>query len=372
MALFLVRQDFFGVGFGLNDLAGLLLVGVAVFRRPQRELAGVRWFPVLCGIVVVYLSVVAISTGPTAADVSRLGRIGIMMLLAGFIASGRIDLASGLKGFAGGLAANVALFYAGLAPNNYGGVLTGYLGDKNVAGLTYAVMTLLVLLIPRRTWVRVVFFALGAGAVFMTGSRTSLGALAAALVWLWLARYLGPLFKTLLGLGLYSAFYFVETNFAQVGEYATRAGSDELRERIDAASLEKVLSAPWYGHGLGEAVTEVADETWFFHNSYWGLIAEGGYPLLVTFLLLAALAGFQIFSKGKSSADARIVESATVVLLLCSLRLGEVFITQPAFIVFGIGLAIYARRYQAWQIDEHDKLVTGPRNLLRSTPPLST
>lgn len=367
MGLFVFRMDFLGVGFALNDLAGLALVGVACFRRPQQSLGGVRWFPAICICIFVYLGLVAFFTGITSADVTRLGRITIMMLLAGFIASGRIDVMSGLKGFAFGLVLNVPLFYAGIAPNNYGGVLTGYLTDKNVAGLTYAVMTVLLLLVTQRRWVKVAIVAAGGATVVLTDSRTSMGALVAAIIWLLVARYLGPFFRIGLAALLYWAFIFVETNFSQVGDYASRSGSDALRERIDAASLAKIEVAPWYGHGLGEATATVADDLWFFHNSYWGLIAEGGYPLLIAFLALIALAGFQFFAKGPTSPQARVVEAAAVVILLCSFRLGEVFITQPAFLVIGLGLAIAARRHEQWKAEQHQVLVSAPVAALRST-----
>lgn len=360
MSLFVVRTDLLGVGFTINDLAGLALVVLAMFRRPVRSLQGVRWYLWICAVILSYLALVALLTGLTAADITRFGRITIMMLLAAFIASGRIDIVSGLKGFTVGLLANIPLFYAGLAPDEYGGLLTGFLGDKNVAGLTYAVMTVLLLVLANRTSVRIFIVAAGAGAVVLTDSRTSIAALAAAMIWLVISRYLGAFFRVILAGLLYWAFVFVETNFSQVGDYAKRSGSDELRERIDAASLEKTIEAPWYGHGLGQATAEVAGDTWFFHNAYWGLITEGGYPLLVLFLALIAFAGFQFFAKGPASLDARIIEAATVVILLCAFRLGEVFITQPTFIMIGLGLSIAARRHEAWKLERHQELVTAP------------
>lgn len=360
MFMFVLRDDLLGIGFTVNDLAGVALVGISMFRRPERSLEGARWFPVICICIVAYLGIVAVLTGPTDADATRLVRIVTMMLLAGFIASGRIDIVSGLKGFGVGLAVNIPLFYAGIAPRPYGSLLTGYLTDKNVAGLTYAVMTVLLLLIVKRTWVKILLVAAGGGAVVLTDSRTSMAALAAGIIWLLIARHLGPFFRICLAALLYWAFLYIETNFAQAGQYADRSGSDALRERIDAASLDKVLAAPWYGHGLGEATTEVAGDRWFFHNSYWGLLAEGGYPLLLAFLALIAFAGFQFMAKGKSTLDARIVEAAAVVTLLCASRLGEVFITQPSFIMIGLGMAIALRRHDTWKTEQHQLLVSAP------------
>ncbi|MBF4457388.1 O-antigen ligase family protein [Pseudoclavibacter sp. VKM Ac-2867] len=350
MMFFVVRIATPGIGLPVNDIAGLLLVAVAAFRRPTRQLSGTTWFAAISILLVTFLAIVAIATGPTQADITRLGRILIMLFLAGFIASGRIDIVSGLKGFSVGLLANIPLFYAGLAPDTYGGLLTGFLNDKNVAGFTYAILTVLLFLIYRRLWTRIVLTGLGLGAVVLTDSRTSMAALAAALIWLVCARFLGPFFRIILAGVLLGGFFYAEDNLSQVGAYAARSGSDELRERIDAASLEKTLAAPWYGHGLGEATTELAGDVWFYHNSYWGLITEGGYAFLLAILALLAFAGFQFLGKGRQTPEARIVEAATIVILLCSFRLGEVFITLPTFIAIGIGLGIYSQRHSDWLV----------------------
>ncbi|WP_271985769.1 O-antigen ligase family protein [Pseudoclavibacter terrae] len=350
MAAFIIRLPVPGLGFLINDLAGLALIGIAAFRKPLRSLAGAYWYPALCAIILAYLGLNALAAGVEQSDINRGARILMMMVMGAFIASGRIDISSALKGFALALLVNVPLFYAGIAPDSYGGLLTGYLGDKNVAGLTYAVVTVLLLLIAERAWVRAAIVLVGGACVVLTDSRTSMAALAAALIWLVLARYLGPFWRMCLAALLYAGFIFAETNLSTAGNYATtREGSDALRERIDAASLEKTLAAPWNGYGLGEAVTKIAGDNWLYHNAYWGLITEGGYFLLIAFLALVALAGFQFLAKGPTSRDARIVEAASIVVLLCAFRLGEVFITQSAFIVIGIGVAIAARRNQAWE-----------------------
>ncbi|PPG42707.1 hypothetical protein [Pseudoclavibacter sp. RFBA6] len=350
MMFFVVRIATPGIGLPVNDVAGLLLVAIAAFRRPARQLSGTTWFTAGSIFLVSFLAIVAIATGPGQADVTRLGRILIMLLLAGFIASGRIDIISGLKGFSVGLLANIPLFYAGIAPDTYGGLLTGFLNDKNVAGFTYAIMTVLLFIIYTKTWTRIALAGAGTAAVVLTDSRTSMAALAAALIWLLCARFLGPFFRILLAGLLLSGFFFAENNLSQVGAYAAREGSDELRERIDAASLEKTLSAPWYGHGLGEATVQVVGDPWFYHNSYWGLITEGGYAFLVVMLAFLAFAGFQFLGKGKQTPEARIVEAATIVILLCSFRLGEVFITLPTFITIGIGMSIYSQRHASWTV----------------------
>lgn len=369
MAIFVVRLPAPGLGVPIYDLAGIALIGVAAFRKPARSLAGVKWYPAICAVLLAYLGLNALFAGVEESDIDRGARIFIMMVIAAFIASGRIDIKSGLKGLAAALLANVVLFYGGIAPDNYAGVLTGYLSDKNAAGFTYSVVTVLLFLVVHRFWPRLIVAVIGGACVFLTDSRTAMAALGAALVWLVIARHLGPFWRICLAGLLYSAFYFAETNLAAVGEYATtREGSDALRERIDAASLEKTLSAPWNGYGLGEATAQVAGDNWLYHNSYWGLITEGGYFFLVLMLALFALAGFQFLAKGETTAEARVVEAASIVVLMCAFRLGEVFLTQSAFIVLGIGVAIAARRNQAWERDQGAQRVAEALRLGSLTP----
>lgn len=353
MALFFVILLLPGTSIGIHLIAVVFLVFLAAFRRPTRTLTGARWYPGLCVGILAYLGVVAILTGPGTEDLSRMGRIGLLMALAGFMATGRISIKSGFRGILLTLIVNVPLFFAGLVPDNYGGVLTGFLGDKNVAGLTYAVLTLLLLILTPHFWPRAMIILGGAACVVLTDSRTSMAALAAGLIWLLLARHLGAFFRGLLALGLYLAFDFAETNLAQTGAYAARSGSDELRERIDAASLEKVTASPWWGSGLGEGTVEVAGDTWFFHNAYWGLWVEGGAPLTIAVLALCAFAGFQFLAKGRPTPEARIVEASTIALLLCSFRLGETFFSIPGFLVIGVGLSVYLQRHDRWIEDEN-------------------
>lgn len=349
MGLFMVVLLIPGTPVGVHTAATAVLVLLASFRRPKRTLQGGQWYVGLAAAILLYLAVSAFLSGITSADVNRFIRIALLMTLGGFIGSGRIDLRSGLRGIAVALVANVPLFYAGLTPDNYGGLLTGILGDKNVAGLSYAIFTMLLLLLANRIWLQVLILAGGTVAVLLTDSRTSIAALAAGVIWLLLARFLNPFLKAVLALLIYLTFDFAETNLAQAGGYVNREGSDALRERIDAASLEKVNASPWFGSGLGEAQVSVAGDSWFFHNAYWGLLVEGGYPLLVGVLAMITLAGMQFNAKGPATRESRIVEASTIVLLLCSFRLGETFLSIPGFIVIGVGLAIYLKRDEEWR-----------------------
>lgn len=142
-----------------------------------------------------------------------------------------------------------------------------------------------------------------------------------------------------MAVALISFLGFVEERFSQAWIFEDRTGTDALRARIDAASLEKLNAAPWYGDGLTTAIVHMEDRTFFFHNAYWGLIVEGGWIFLGLVLLAFIWIGLNPL-KGRVRSDYSIViEASTVILLTCATRLGEVFITVPAAIVLGCAFA---------------------------------
>jgi hypothetical protein len=325
----------------LSDLAALALIALAAFRRPRRSLRPVNWYVYIVVFLLAYLAVVALVND--VDPVRRLVRFAILMVLAGFIASARIDIRSVMIGVGAGLIANTALFYAGLAPDNYGGLLTGFLEDKNRAGLYFAVLPLLMIAFVRPTWAKIVILVAGAAGLVLTDSRTSMAAFAAAVVWILLSTRIGAALRVVLALAIFLAFSWVEDNLAEVGQYAARAGSDALRSRIDSAALIKVSHAPWYGLGVGEGEVTVAGGQWFFHNSYLVLLVEGGWIMLLCVVALFVIVGFRVGARSPRGADDVAVEAATVAILLCATRLGEVFFTLPAFLLLGVGLAIRVR-----------------------------
>ena len=134
----------------IAELAGALLVLVAAFRRPQRHLPEFGAVALLGGAILIYLGVISAINDVDEADVwRRLIRVALLMTLIGAFASRRIDLRAGLQGLVIALAVNIPLFYSGIAPDTYGGVLTGLLGDKNVAGMYYAAMPVLLMATTR-------------------------------------------------------------------------------------------------------------------------------------------------------------------------------------------------------------------------------
>lgn len=346
MAL-VVRVDFPVLGLPIAQLVVIALLVVACFRRPTRTLE--VWFPLIASLLLVFLAV-----GSLANDISpiqRLGNIAILFTMTAFLASGRIDVASTIKGVAAALVINAGLFFTGIAPDNYNGVLTGFIADKNVAGMFHAVIPLLLFLTVDRSKVllRAVILIGGAGLLMLTDSRTSMAAFALGVMWLIVARWLGPGLRVLLAGGLLGAFLWADHNLAGIGDYGiSRAGSDALREQIDTASRAKAEAAPWYGDGLGTAVvTFESGDRWFFHNSYDALVVEGGIVLLIGMLGLYLLAGVGVFTSTDRDDPRHGVAAAAIVVLLCAFRLGEVFFAPIGLFVIGIGLALTSEKLPA-------------------------
>ncbi len=346
MAL-VVRVDFPTLGLPTAQIVLIVLLAVACFRRPTRTLE--VWFPLIAGLLLAFLAVESLVND--VSPIQRLGNIAILFTMTAFLASGRIDVASTIKGIAAALVINAGLFYAGVAPDNYGGVLTGYLSDKNVAGMFHAVIPLLLVLTVDRSKVvlRALILVAGAGLLVLTDSRTSMAAFALGVVWLVVARWLGPGLRFLLAGGLLGVFLWADHNLAGFGRYGTaRAGSDALREQIDTASRAKAEAAPWYGDGLGTATVTFEDgDRWFFHNSYDALIVEGGIVLLVGMLGLYLLAGVGVFTSTDRNDPRHGVAAGAIVVLLCAFRLGEVFFAPIGLFVVGVGLALTAEKLPA-------------------------
>lgn len=321
--------------------AGVFLLIVTGLTRPSR-LKFVRWrwvFPLFC-LLLLYVAMVSIeSQAGGGSDWSRrLIRLIGIALLTWVIATGRVNFPSIIKGLAFALALNAILFLAHVAPDTYGGALSGYIGDKNKAGLYYAVAGLLVLQVLRSRSGRILWTLIIAGLLWLTESRTSITALTAGVLWAWLAaRRFAPL-RWIAATGLWFGVGYLEDNFAQAGVFENRWGSDLLRGRIDAASLEKLEAAPWWGLGLGQAFVVIAGDTWYFHNSYWSLLVEGGWPYLVGVVTITVLVGLRPFGPGERTYSGMLVQGATVCILICALRLGEVFLTIPWALTIGAAL----------------------------------
>ncbi|MDK6269431.1 hypothetical protein QP113_08195, partial [Lactobacillus mulieris] len=81
----------------------------------------------------------------------------------------------------------------------YGGYLTGFLGDKNVSGLFYALLPVLLVATMQRMGPKLLVLGAGSVLTFLTGSRTSMAALLCAVVWILVSPYLGRVLRIALG-----------------------------------------------------------------------------------------------------------------------------------------------------------------------------
>ena len=119
--------------------------------------------------------------------------------------------------------------------------------------------------------------------VWATGSRTSFAALVCALV---VVRPAPAPERTgrPTGGGLRRRHPVRPGEVGQAGEFADRVGTDRFRAgstRLPSQARPGTL----VGQGLGEAWVKLSDgATYFFHNSYWALLIEGGWIYLLATL----------------------------------------------------------------------------------------
>lgn len=324
----------------LAHLVLALMCVVGLTRRPQRALGNLQLLAPLFVIALFYIGMVSLFADPTefAAEwETRLLRISAVLVMALMFGSGRLDARSATFGAFLVTVINVPLFYAGLVQDNYGGYLTGLIGDKNVAGLTYAIVGLLMLGVVRTKVGVAAVIAFSVPTMWLTGSRTSIAAFIAGIVWILLAPRLPVAGKWVLGAVTAFIVNLLAEDYSQVGVFSDRDGSDELRARIDAASEIKVGESGFFGQGLGEAYVVLEDRTWFFHNSYWSALVEGGWPWLVFAVAVTVLVMIRPFA-GRVPRDQYVVQAAGVALLICSTRLGEVFFTSVWGLVLGVAV----------------------------------
>lgn len=315
-----------------------LLIGVVAFlRAPTLRMPGLQVLAVAYAGLLAYLAIVSHDAGVDWQQ--RVLRMFILGILIWVLVQGRFDAYSAVAGLVLGLGVNAVAYYAGLTTDFYPPYLTGWLGDKNVAGMWYAAVGILGLVLwSKQRWT--LMWVLGAsGLLILTGSRTSMSGFLAGLVWFWARNRVVMPARVLLAAGLIAALAFAEENLARVGIFADRSGTDFFRARIGAATDLKVEQTPWYGRGLTEAWVQLGQlQRFWFHDSYAALYVEGGLVLLSFVLIVWVVVAGGLFSTAKLTDEARAAEAALVALLVCAWQLGEVFFTSCALITLGLAL----------------------------------
>lgn len=331
-----ITTAFFAMPVGTVVVMVLVLYNLTKPTKIENTYNGLFFTILLLAIGWALFETLTFNSFPVEYAIRRAVRMAVVVLLALQIAQKKIDIRSLLFGVAFGLLVNVIGFYAGIAPDNYGGTLTGWLNDKNQSGLYYALFGFLFVAMVRKTSHRIAAIAVTAGMLWLTGSRTSLAAYAFAILWLYFSYRLNLFGKAVLAYLFYLGVNYLEDNFARAGAFADRLGSDLLRQRIDEEMYRMIDVVPWYGGGLGTAQVPLQDRYFYFHNSYMTLVQEAGWAYMVVVVGLMVAATF--FWKQARTQRIVIAEAAMVIILIASQRLGEVILTVPWAIVVGLAL----------------------------------
>ncbi|MBO1755207.1 hypothetical protein [Allobranchiibius sp. CTAmp26] len=332
-----LAADKYGAGLPVPPTS--LFLGAAVFGAafvvPTRGIARPSWGVWLTLAIPGWLFVSSYLNH--VSGTKRLANIGMEALLVLVIASGRLCVISIARG-AGIAVVLGSLWGLGtLGANGYAGRLVGGWGDPNNAGLCLVVLGCVALAYVRTRLARALIALTGASAVFATFSRTSLFAMVIVILWVAVGDRVRVWVRVVVvGAVMWYVHTLPATDYA-TGIFAGRGGSDALRRRISRAERLTVSQNPLYGHGAGTARTNVDGDTFFFHNSYLALRAEGGWILLLIVVAIYALLLWNLLRLPDEHRKPWI-EASLIGVLVCGANLGEVFLAPPAMIAVGVAL----------------------------------
>lgn len=339
------------------ELAMLAAVVAGLTRRAVPGRAMPLWLIILLPTLLLWMGVSAELNG--LMPYRRLLHFTLYVVLALLAANGRFSVRSMAPGLATGLLVSAAAFYAGYG-GDYEGRLTGLMSDPNAAGYMTTVLGCLALAGlsqgRRRSLVAVAVAVALFGVVVLTYSRTALLAVVLILVWSVIGRRLSTgLGVLLLGAMIYGIAHFPDS-LKKIGPFADRAGSDALRQRIVQQEHLRVSEAPWVGNGPGTSRVEVADQIFFFHNSYLSLQNEGG-RIAQILLLLAGLAALVGLVRLGNRLRNPWYEASIIAVAVCAINLGEVLLELPAALALGMA-GFHART--ASSVDDPGPPLVGP------------
>lgn len=340
-----------GTSFPVNSVALILGVVYAVCRR-SNGFPRPTWFPLLLVAIPGWLAAASILNG--GVDTRRILSITLWAAIALVLSSGRIPIFAAARGIALGITVAGAWALLTIGSSSYEGRLTGWFGDPNTAGLFILTGLCLSLpFLPSKRWKTIVLLV-GGAALIMTLSRTSLLAAVFAVAWMVLG---GKMNKYLGAAGMAALVYWVVNlpeDAVRFGVFSDREGSDNLRERIEAAEELAVAQNPVIGNGAGTAQVDVDGLFFFFHNSYLALRTEAGWiglAMMVTLLAGTFLALISLPAHRRSVW----AEAAIVSVAVCSANLGEALLAIPTALALGFAGYHIAVQRRALAIERNNE-----------------
>jgi hypothetical protein len=323
------------VGLPVNEVAPLIVCLLAVTRVSTSRERIPLWFS--GGLVAVLTVLTVTSYLHDLAPTRRLLHVLLYLVLATLLASGRIHIPSAGRGLAAGLCTSITMSLAGFGPDNYAGRLTGYLGDPNAGGYVITVLGLVALGLGLRGRYRWLLILLTLTAVVLTYSRTTLLAVAFAVVWLLIGRRVSVWAGAVLVGAMVYLVGHIPPELTLFGPFSDRGGSDLLRQRIIAQEHIDISHSPIIGNGAGTAKVDLQGDLFFYHSSYLALQAEGG---LVCVVILVGVIVLTFLSIARMPGDLRNgwLEASLIALMVCAVNVGEILLELPSAIAIGVAM----------------------------------
>ena len=311
-------------------MAAAVLLGLT--RRPPSGVRLPGWVPILVLAIPVWMAVAGLLVGVGSSR--RLVHLALYAALALLLAQGRYDLRAVARGLAWGLLVAVGAGLWGVG-RGYTGRLNGFVGDPNAAGLDLVALGAVAMAHLRRGRFRWLFFACALCLIYLTFSRTALLAVGMCALWLTLLRKSRAVVAVgLVGVAIYVIGHIPE-DLKVFGPFASRSGSDALRQRILAAERLQLDASPWFGNGPGSSRV-LLDGNWFyFHNSYLAARNEAGWIGLTLVLALGVLTLQALVRRPVVLRDTW-HEASLVAVGVFAMNLGEVLLDLPTAVVVGV------------------------------------
>jgi hypothetical protein len=321
-------------GLPVSELAMGLAVCFALLRRARLKAALYLMVP-LAGMLGMMVLSAQLNDGIDPKR--RLLHLGLYVALAFVAAQGRFHTRSMAKGLAAGLLVSAGAYYLGYG-TDYVGRLAGLMADPNAAGYLLTTLGCVALAGLPGSRLRAPLGLVLLLLVVLTFSRTSFLAVALIIVWVMVGRLLAGSLAWLMLAGMIWVVTNIPVTLQTLGPFSDRVGSDALRRRIVTLEEIQISDARWYGHGPGTSKVDVDGQLFFFHNSYLGVLNEGGR---VTQLLMVVAGGLTLLALVRLRVERRNpwYEAGIIAVAVCAVNLGEVLLELPAALVLGLAAA---------------------------------